>query len=445
MRSLPFFPRVLFVVAGSACSVLLTSGCLGPGEPGWGGPSGTPSEEFRGMFVATAYNIDWPSKSGLHWRVQMDEMRAIVNRAKELNCNVILLQVRAFGDRIHKSSARAALEPWSPALTMLAPENEAASNYDPLGEWIRACHDEGIRLYAWVNPFRVDRLITYNGYMLPVVRSLDGKEMYLHPESGQVHSYVLEVIRELLGHQIAATPRAKRKGLASGVDGLVFDHNMPGNPEYGTATRPCTEDPVDPRICWMVTTAATQPHHPEDHLNQTLEGFLKKVHNETRKTRGVPFGFSPRYNDNKAKKWLNANYFEFVIPELYFKDEKEGKFERELRSWLNSVPDVKPGDHKPLVIVGLETEKVQAPTWDPKDYWSQQRVSPWSPEVIEEQIRCARRVESERAKVRAAGQVHYDWRALRSPEQGGPAEEVNIGNRLKKELYSQWVPVPPMP
>ena len=60
----------------------------------------SPDPEMRAVFVATAYNIDWPSRPSLHRSVLEDEIRATVARAKALNCNTILLQVRAFGDRI---------------------------------------------------------------------------------------------------------------------------------------------------------------------------------------------------------------------------------------------------------------------------------------------------------------------------------------------------------
>src|SRR5688572_4673547 len=46
-----------------------------------GTPTPTPAPvEFRGMFVTTAYNKDWPSRPGLHVNVQRNEMRAVVMR-----------------------------------------------------------------------------------------------------------------------------------------------------------------------------------------------------------------------------------------------------------------------------------------------------------------------------------------------------------------------------
>src|SRR5688572_22135847 len=149
----------------------------GHAEPGRPAPGGSrtptqPDAEFRGMFVTTAYNKDWPSRRGLHKNMQRNEMRAVVRRAKELNCNVIILQVRAFGDRIY---AKTALEVdgkktrWAMSLDFT---NDPG--YDPLGEWIDACHNEGLLLYAWINPFRIDYAIGD----LPFFAAKDG-DLYL--------------------------------------------------------------------------------------------------------------------------------------------------------------------------------------------------------------------------------------------------------------------------
>src|SRR3712207_4835356 len=50
--------------------------------------------EFRGAWVATVHNIDWPSKPGLPASTQQAQLVAILERARELKLNAILLQVR---------------------------------------------------------------------------------------------------------------------------------------------------------------------------------------------------------------------------------------------------------------------------------------------------------------------------------------------------------------
>ena len=47
--------------------------------------SAQPKPEFRGVWVATVDNIDWPSKPGLSSAAQQSEMRTLLDRAKLLN------------------------------------------------------------------------------------------------------------------------------------------------------------------------------------------------------------------------------------------------------------------------------------------------------------------------------------------------------------------------
>src|SRR5688572_20489786 len=59
--------------------------------------------EFRGAWVATVHNLDWPSAPGLPVETQKAQLRAILNRAAELKLNAILLQVRPMSDALYAS------------------------------------------------------------------------------------------------------------------------------------------------------------------------------------------------------------------------------------------------------------------------------------------------------------------------------------------------------
>src|SRR5688572_23772039 len=71
------------------------------------------AREFRGVWVATVANIDWPSKPGLATRQQQVELLKIMDTAAVMNLNAIVLQVRPSTDALYDSK----LEPWSDYLT----------------------------------------------------------------------------------------------------------------------------------------------------------------------------------------------------------------------------------------------------------------------------------------------------------------------------------------
>src|SRR5690242_5484544 len=60
-----------------------------------------PPREFRAAWVASVANIDWPSRPDLSVAQQLDEMRAVLDRASELNLNALILQVRPAGDALY--------------------------------------------------------------------------------------------------------------------------------------------------------------------------------------------------------------------------------------------------------------------------------------------------------------------------------------------------------
>lgn len=69
--------------------------------------------EFRAAWVATVYNIDWPSKAGLNKEKQQEELIKLLDTAKSSGLNAIILQVRPAADALYQSD----FEPWSPYLS----------------------------------------------------------------------------------------------------------------------------------------------------------------------------------------------------------------------------------------------------------------------------------------------------------------------------------------
>ena len=67
------------------------------------------AREFRAAWIATAYNIDWPSKQGLSAAQQQAELRRMLDSIASLRMNAVIFQVRPMGDAFYDSK----LEPWS--------------------------------------------------------------------------------------------------------------------------------------------------------------------------------------------------------------------------------------------------------------------------------------------------------------------------------------------
>ncbi|HEY5086438.1 MAG TPA: family 10 glycosylhydrolase, partial [Gemmatimonadaceae bacterium] len=107
------------------------------------------AREFRGVWIATVANMDWPSSTGLSTWDQQKEMIALLNRAVAMHMNAVIFQVRPEADALYQSDS----EPWSPFLSGhmgQAPE----PFYDPLAFVVREAHARGLEVHAWFNPYR---------------------------------------------------------------------------------------------------------------------------------------------------------------------------------------------------------------------------------------------------------------------------------------------------
>src|SRR5688572_23902617 len=103
--------------------------------------------EFRGVWVATVSNIDWPSRPGLSSAQQKKELIAMLDRAVDLKLNAIVFQIRPMCDALYASK----LEPWSEYLTG---KMGVGPDYDPLKLVVEESHKRGLELHAWFNPYR---------------------------------------------------------------------------------------------------------------------------------------------------------------------------------------------------------------------------------------------------------------------------------------------------
>ena len=105
--------------------------------------------EFRGVWIASVANIDWPSRPALSPEKQREEFRKILNHHEKSGINAVIVQVRPSADAFYRSD----LEPWSEWLTGEKgkfPDPE----YDPLTFMVEEAHERSMEFHAWLNPYR---------------------------------------------------------------------------------------------------------------------------------------------------------------------------------------------------------------------------------------------------------------------------------------------------
>ena len=155
--------------------------------------------EFRGVWIATVANIDWPSKPGLTTEQQQQEIIDILNLHQDLKMNAVIVQIRPASDAFYPSE----LEPWSRYLTGI-PGQPPSPFYDPLAFWIEESHKRGMEFHAWLNPFRVSQ-----NYQQPLAGNhiafrhpewvlKYGNSLYFDPGLPQTRNFVVQVVKDIV-------------------------------------------------------------------------------------------------------------------------------------------------------------------------------------------------------------------------------------------------------
>ncbi|WP_294747796.1 family 10 glycosylhydrolase [uncultured Prevotella sp.] len=107
--------------------------------------SAQPKREFRGAWIQCVNG----QFQGMGTQKMQQTLLYQLDELQKDGVNAIIFQVRPECDALYQSS----LEPWSRFLT--GQQGKAPSPYwDPLQWMIEQCHQRGMELHAWINPYR---------------------------------------------------------------------------------------------------------------------------------------------------------------------------------------------------------------------------------------------------------------------------------------------------
>ena len=286
-------------------------------------------KEFRASWVATVWNIDWPTtqitKAGNATQIaaQKAELVTIIERAKQGNLNAIMLQVRSHGDALYESS----FEPWMSSLTGTRGTNPG---YDPLAFAIEEAHKRGIELHAWINPYRIGEYNINAPQVKDSWRIGSGSTAFLDPGNPDVRKFTLDVITEIITKY--------------DIDGIIFDDyfykSMPDNEYAENETQQNTSNnPYDLDINeWrrenvniLVKSVLDSVKTHKPYLRFGIGPFgiystkTRYVYNEdyTSYDKITPASgitgqdaYSVLYCD--AAAWLKRGYIDYISPQLYW-------------------------------------------------------------------------------------------------------------------------------
>lgn len=155
-----------------------------------------PKREFRGVWIATVGNIDWPSAPKLPVDQQKKELIGLLDFDQQIGLNAVMFQVRPAADAFYLKSK----EPWSKWLN--GKQGQAPDPlYDPLELAITEAHKRGIELHAWFNPYRATNDGNFGAISPQHVTRLHPDWFFIYggiklfnPGLPEVRDYIIQVI-----------------------------------------------------------------------------------------------------------------------------------------------------------------------------------------------------------------------------------------------------------
>jgi uncharacterized lipoprotein YddW (UPF0748 family) len=369
--------------------------------------------EFRGAWVATVWNSDWPSKAGLPIEQQKAEFIEIVTRLQQLNFNALILQVRPEGDAVYASK----LEPWSTWISGVqgkAPE----PLYDPLEFAIAECHKRNIELHAWFNPYRAKTSTKEGKNVRPHIAITNpdvvyqwGNQLWMDPGAKIVQDRAYYVIMDVLRRY--------------DIDGIHLDDYFYPYPIVGQ-TFPDNKTYAAYKSSGGKLSLDDWRRENVNQMVQRLSQGIKAIKPY------VKFGISPfgiyrpgqppgitgldaydlLYAD--SKKWLEQAWIDYIAPQLYWRTDQTKQSYPALLKWWTEV-----NTKQRHIYAGNNIGQLDGKAW--KD------------EEIEKQVKISRNL----AGNLSLGNIFFSMSSIAENRQ-------NISEVFKSGIYSQPALAPTM-
>ncbi len=357
--------------------------------------------EFRGVWVASVDNIDWPTTKTLTTDQQKAEMIRLMDQAVSLHLNAVIFQVRPAADALYDSP----LEPWSEYLT--GRQGKAPQPYyDPLAFAVAEAHKRGLELHAWFNPYRAHHPSAKGPLAASHIANTDpgvvkqyGSMLWMDPGEPTVQDRTLQVIADVV----------KRYD----VDGVHIDDYFYPYPE---GSRDFPDDGSYASRGGGMSRG--------DWRRNNVDSFVERAYGEIHSIKPwVQFGISPfgiyrpgvpsgiaagidQYAELYADplKWLRNGWCDYISPQLYWPIKQAPQSFTKLLQWWGSE-----NVQNRHVWPGLYTSRTLFPG-----------KGKYSASEVVNQVKATRRMES------APGEVHFSMEAFR--KDGGGISEALVGS-----------------
>ncbi|MGK6326071.1 glycoside hydrolase family 10 protein [Erwinia sp. DT-104] len=342
-------------------------------------------QPVRGVWLATVNHLDWPPPASLtladpELRIARQQ-QALVQRLDKyvaLGINTVFFQVKPDGTALYRS----AILPWSVELTGAIGQHPG---YDPLQFLLTEAHKRGLKVHAWLNPYR----ITMNtspatvSALQKTLRQSPASVFVLHRDWVRVASdrYVLDPGLPQVRQWINSVVAELVKNYA--IDGVQFDdyfyYETPSSPlddsrswqQYGAGFADKASWRRNNTLLLVKEVAATiKSLKPEVAFGISPAGVWRNADKDERgsDTRGGE-AYDQAFADTRL--WVKEGLLDYIAPQLYWPFERKIVRYPTLAKWWADVV----GSGPVKLYIGVALYKVGKPTATEPQWGEEQGVA----------------------------------------------------------------------
>ena len=298
---------------------------------------------FRGAWIATVANIDWPSAEAIgKTDKQQAEMTALLDSLQAIGINAIIFQVRPTADALYYSE----LEPVSHWLTGTQGSWGEQEPWDPLAWTIEQAHQRQMEVHVWLNPYRVNLAKTDTSMLAKdhIMRRHPewfwcyAKQWYFDPGLEVTREWICTIVQDIVERYDVQ---------AIHMDDYFYPYPVGGKPLPDEETFAQHSRGWENIQDWR-----------RDNVNLAIQAISETIH---RCRDSVEFGISPfgvwrnaavdttgsatmagitNYDDLYAdiRLWIQKGWIDYVLPQLYWEiGKKVADYEVLAHWWANEV------------------------------------------------------------------------------------------------------------
>ena len=339
---------------------------------------------FRGAWIATVANIDWPSEQAVgDTAKQKAEMLFELDSLAAIGINAIVFQVRPTADALYISE-------FEPSSHWLTGKQGAPLSWDPLAWTIEQAHNRGMEVHVWLNPYRVNLAKTDTSILAPdhIMRRCPNwfweynKQWYFDPGLEVTREWICTIVQDII---------TRYPVQAIHMDDYFYPY---------------------PAGKLQLPDSATFAQHPRgfedikewrrNNVNLAIQDISRTIH-ECRND--VEFGISPfgvwrnanvdstgsktragitNYDDLYAdiRLWIREGWIDYVLPQLYWEiGKKVADYEVLAHWWANEVRGTKCKLYVGLAPYRLEKASAKSPWGQGNEISRQMRLNRTIPEI----------------------------------------------------------------